>query len=231
MATENAIGHEEIDQEKAAHIRQLLAEENEQAVAKHYGEQELNSAEFDEAQKDLGNRRSAESARMQEAMAETEEVERQEQLEREEAEREDQEYQREEEAQAREGDGRLRSEDGRAREAAEQDSPDTARNGEDQGVSGLERSQADTRTEQSRNTSSARDGDPGRDRQDAARGDDHRGRGTSSPDGAEEEGRGPAEDSSRDRSARRTMDDSDRANEMFKASAEHRRERGQGLSR
>lgn len=242
MATENAIDHEEIDQEKAAHIRQLLAEENEQAVAKHYGEQELNSAEFDEAQKDLGNRRSAESARMQEAMAETEEVERREQqmqaererreqLEREQTEREVQEQQHQEEIHARESDNRARSEDGRGPGAAEQDSHDVARTGEEQEVSELEHGQADTRTEQSRDSSRARDSDSQRNRQQPVRGDEHRGRGASSRDGAEDEGRGAAEDSGRDGSSRQVQDDSDRANAMFKASAQRRRERGQGLSR
>lgn len=69
MATEKAIDQDEIDQEKADHIRRLLAEGNEQAVAQHYGEAELSSAEFQEARKDLENCRSSESMRMKEAMA------------------------------------------------------------------------------------------------------------------------------------------------------------------
>lgn len=77
MATESAIDHQEIDEEKSAQIRHLLAEENEEAVTHRFGQQELNSPEFQQAQKELAQRGSARTDRFKA------EIEEQEQLDRE----------------------------------------------------------------------------------------------------------------------------------------------------
>lgn len=77
MATESAIDQQEIDEEKAAQIRHLLAEENEEAVAHRFGEQELNSPEYQQAKRELAQRDSARTKRFKA------EIEEQEQLDRE----------------------------------------------------------------------------------------------------------------------------------------------------
>ncbi|MBM6588915.1 hypothetical protein [Brevibacterium sp. RIT 803] len=59
MATESAIDQQEIDEKKAAQIRHLLAEENEEAVKRRFGEQEFNSPEYQQAKQELAQRGSA----------------------------------------------------------------------------------------------------------------------------------------------------------------------------
>jgi len=62
----------DIDQEEAANMRRMLAEQNKEAVAQRYGETSLNSAEFQKAQTDLRQRQSPDRARYAEALDEAE---------------------------------------------------------------------------------------------------------------------------------------------------------------
>lgn len=60
---------DDIDREKAAQMRQMLAAENREAVAHRFGEDSLQSAEFRQAEKDLAQQRSQARKRREEAMA------------------------------------------------------------------------------------------------------------------------------------------------------------------
>ncbi|PFG69102.1 colicin import membrane protein [Propionibacteriaceae bacterium ES.041] len=60
---------DDVDREKAAQMRQMLAAENREAVAHRFGEDSLQSAEFRQAEKDLAQQRSQARKRREEAMA------------------------------------------------------------------------------------------------------------------------------------------------------------------
>lgn len=99
MQETTAADMDQIDQEKADHIRQLLAEHNEEAVAQHYGQAELNSEEYQEAEKELKARRGSESERMQKAMADDDRTDESQRAREEEQRREQQEAQQAQERQ------------------------------------------------------------------------------------------------------------------------------------
>lgn len=85
MANRNTLqGTKEMDQQKAAEMRRLLASEGEKAVAQRYGEQALHTEEYREAQRQHQQRRATERKAVRE------ELERQEEAERQQAQREEQ---------------------------------------------------------------------------------------------------------------------------------------------
>lgn len=98
MANRNTLqGTKEMDQQKAAEMRRLLASEGERAVAQRYGEQALHTEEYQEAQRQHQQRRATERKAVREELVRQEEAERQ-QAQRDEQARHADQVQRQEQA-------------------------------------------------------------------------------------------------------------------------------------